>query len=106
LLKWLSIGDIQKLEINGPEVWLSNNPGAEFWVKVKWDELWDQIRVWSSDYLIVDSIAKSKMDYRATSLLQTVNQVATPKYKKLSALFCSVRTLNEEAHGTITEKDQ
>jgi hypothetical protein len=46
------------------------------------------------------------MDYRATSLLQTVNQVATPKYKKLSALFCSVRTLNEEAHGTITEKDQ
>jgi hypothetical protein len=29
----------------------------------------------------VDAIAKSKMDHRATSLLQTVNQVATQKFK-------------------------
>jgi hypothetical protein len=29
----------------------------------------------------VDAIAKTKMDYRATSLLQMVNQVVTQKFK-------------------------
>jgi hypothetical protein len=44
-------------------------------------KLWDQFWVWSSDHLIEDAIAKSKMDYRSTILLQTVDQVATQKLK-------------------------
>jgi hypothetical protein len=56
--------------INGLKVWLSFSPKTESGLIVNWDRLWEQFRGGSSEYLIIVAIEKSKLDYRATTLLQ------------------------------------
>jgi hypothetical protein len=58
------------LGINGLKAWLSVSLETEFGLTVNWDRLWEQFQVGSSEYLILVAIAKSKLDNRATTLLQ------------------------------------
>jgi hypothetical protein len=63
------------LEINGSEVWLSDNAETEYWLTVKTYGLCDRIRVRSSDGLGIVTITKLKLDYRTRTLLQMDWQV-------------------------------
>jgi hypothetical protein len=49
---------------------MSVSPETKSGLTVNWDKLWEQFRVGSSEYLIMVPIEKSKLDYRATTLLQ------------------------------------
>jgi hypothetical protein len=49
---------------------MSVSPETKSGLTVNWDKLWEQFRVGSGEYLIMVPIEKSKLDYRATTLLQ------------------------------------